>query len=138
MEAESFRARGHPFVRSTHPTTLEITKDPEITPRADCIVAVSADKGAAGLGDSIRRAIHEGAEVYLLLEVGDQLFRITGMGHPDLPLTHPRDMVFRKSNYICPRTVFVSADKASIDLPRRFVKLLRNPLSQVAVTIGTT
>ena len=129
---------GHPFVRSTHPTTLEITKDPEITPRADCIIAVSSEKGAAELGDAMKGAIHEGAEMYLLLEVGDQSARITGRGHPDLPLAHPRDMVFRKSDYICPRTVFISADKASVDLPRSLVSLLRRPLSRVDVTIGTT
>ena len=42
---EFITAFGHKNVRATHRTTLEITKDEELSVRGDCIVAVAADKG---------------------------------------------------------------------------------------------
>ncbi|HIG98004.1 TPA: DUF371 domain-containing protein, partial [Candidatus Woesearchaeota archaeon] len=38
-----FTAHGHPNILATHRTTLEITKDSELTTRGNCVVAVAAD-----------------------------------------------------------------------------------------------
>lgn len=74
--------------------------------------------------------------MYLLLEVGDVAEEIRGFGHPDLELSDPDEMVFRKSEFISPRTVFVRADRSASDLPREFVEMLRNR-SEVHVTLGS-
>ena len=54
-------------------------------------------------------------------------FIIEGNGHQDLVLTHKEDIVIRKSDFICPRTLAIKCDKASDLLPRSMITLLRNP-----------
>ena len=43
-----------------------------------------------------------------------------------LDLTHPTDMVARKSSFISDRTFMLNADNAAIDIPQRMVKILQN------------
>ncbi len=63
----------------------------------------------------------------LVLKAGEMSERIIGFGHPDLSLEDTEDMVFRKSDYICPRTVLIGVDKAARDLDRSFVRILQDP-----------
>jgi hypothetical protein len=132
---ERITARGHPMIKATHPTTLMITKDREVGPRGDCIVAVAADKAAVDLGGIVKKSIKAGRRVKITFKVGDALFVVKGSGHPDLTFSSKTDIVVRKSTYTCGRTLAIGADKAAADLPREFVSLLRDPLSKVQVFI---
>ncbi len=132
---ESVTAKGHPLVKATHPTTLMITSDCEIGPHGDCIVAVAADKGAADLSSRLKRAIREGRGVKVTFKVGDAVAVVRAWGHGGLALSNTRDMVIRKSSFVCGRTLAVKADKAAIDLPRDFVGRLRGPSAKVQITI---
>ena len=51
---------------------------------------------------------------------------ITGYGHHDLTLTHPTDIVCRKSTFICPRTLMIKSNKAAADLNRDLINDLSN------------
>jgi hypothetical protein len=132
---DRFTARGHPLITSLHGSTLEITKDPEVGPKGNCIIAVSSSRGCRDLSEGVKRAIWEGSEMYLLLKIGDVAEEIRGFGHPDLELSHPDEMVFRKSEFISPRTVLIRSDRSASDLSREFVEMLRNR-SEVQVTLG--
>ena len=132
---ELITARGHQMIKATHPTTLMITKDREVGPRGDCIVAVAADKAVADLDRTFKKSIKAGGPVKITFKVGDVLVVARGSGHPDLTLSNKTDIVVRKSAYTCGRTVAIGADKAAADLPRDFVSRLRNPLSDVQVSI---
>ena len=127
MEAScEFKAWGHPNVRATHPSTLEITRETRLTPRGDCIVAVAAELAALTLPSNVKKLIRrENSTVILELKVGGETFKIKGCGSPRLRLTHPTDLVARRSGYTCPRTLMVHADKASADLPRKMVESLQ-------------
>ena len=71
-----FRAWGHPNIRATHPTTLEVTREPHLTLRGDCIVAVKAELAALSLPQTLKRLIQrEGSTVILELEVGGERFQ---------------------------------------------------------------
>ena len=94
-------SKGHRNVTSHHKSTFEITKDEEIGPTADCIVGVDMDT-----------------------ENGHD--EITGFGHEDLTLTHPTDIVIRKSDYVCSRTLMIGADKAAKDLDGDLIDDLKN------------
>ncbi len=59
--------------------------------------------------------------------VNDHVFKVKGKGHKDLILSDPNDIVIRKSNYVCPRTLAVNCDKASDSIPRKLIKILQNP-----------
>jgi len=119
-----------------HRTTIMLTTDHELTLRGDCIAAVFSEKGLGGINPNLRNtAKNEKARITLKLEIGDQSLEVNGKGHPDLTWEDPADMVARKSEYICPRTLMIKADLASFDVPRGFVDQLKNDLQQVSVTI---
>ncbi|MEA1904785.1 MAG: DUF371 domain-containing protein [Candidatus Hadarchaeota archaeon] len=131
------RARGHPEVTATHPTTLMITRDEEIGPRADCVLAVGADKSVTDLQDTIKRAIKSGHQIEVTIEAGGLKEVIRGRGYGDLTLSDTTDIVIRKSSFICGRTLMIGADKAAIDLRREFVERLRDAKAEVLVKIKT-
>lgn len=70
-----------------------------------------------------------------MINVGDYEFVVEGQGNSDLILTHTEDMVIRKSNFICPRTLAIKCDKSSDLLPREMVRLLQNPKTKGIFTI---
>ncbi len=117
---------GHKNVRATHRTTIEITTHESLTPRGDCIVGVASDVGCFGLPYNIRRALQsDSSKVRILFTVGDDLFAVYGRGSSELTLTHPQDIVLRKSDFVCPRTLVIGCDAASIDMPRHMVQSLQ-------------
>jgi len=120
--------RGHPMVRSTHPTTIEVTTEDHLTPRGDCIVGVGASAGCAQLDAHIKdRLRRKSAGVTLSIVVGPHRFKFRAEGDPRLELSHPGDIVIRKSDFISDRTIAVHADAAARDIPREMARLLRNP-----------
>ncbi len=133
---EVIKAYGHTNIRATHRSTLEITKEESLTPRGDCIIAVKADKGLYELSDEFKRVVgREGSKIKLIIEVEGLKEEITGFGSPKLTLSHPTDIVCRKSSYTCDRTLMIKANKAAIDIDRKIVKKLKNPNVQVKITL---
>ena len=129
-------AWGHPNVLATHRTTLEFTKEEHLSSRGDCIVAVKAEKGPLELGAAFREAVRvEGSAIELVLEVEKLKEVISGFGSPQLTLSHVTDFVVRKSQYVCPRTLMIRADKAACDLSRQMVALLRRPDTSCKITL---
>lgn len=122
---EVITAKGHSNITARHGTTIEITRDKEMGIKADCIVGVKADKGLSQLSEEFKRAARNNdARIMVTLEANGLREVITGWGHEGLTFEDEDDMVIRKSEFICPRTLMVRADKASKDLDRRFVKSL--------------
>lgn len=133
---EVLTARGHPNISAKHKSTFEVTKDSHVTPRGDCIVAVSASKASADLNPEFKRLLRtEGAKLVFTLKVGGFTWTVRGYGSKLLMLTDERSMVFRRSRYICPRTVMIRADKAAKDLPREVVEVLRRAETTVLITL---
>ena len=133
---ETFTAWGHPNVRSTHRTTLMTTTDDHLSTRGDCIVAVSAEKGVRDLDPRTKEAIRsESSKVRLLIEIEGRTFITEGWGDPKLSLSHPSDMVIRKSGYICDRTLMIRADNAACDIDDSMIELLRKANCQISLTI---
>ena len=133
---EKIRAYGHENVRSTHETTFEITKEKSLTERGDCIIAIGATKGVRELSLGFREAVkRKAAQITIAVEAGGVKEAIKARGTPRLLLTHPTDLVVRKSDYVCGRTIAVGADKAAIDFSRELVEKLKNPLQKVTITL---
>ena len=127
---------GHENIRSNHQKTIEITKDSNLTPRGDCIVGVNANSSCADLPEELKNKLkNTESKVTFSIKVGDDDFVIQGKGHPDLILTHTEDIVIRKSDFICPRTLAVKCDKASNLLPRNMVTRLQDPKTIGVFTI---
>jgi|TARA_B100000959_G_scaffold275011_1_gene327739 hypothetical protein len=127
---------GHKNIRSNHQKTLEITKESHLTTQGDCIVGVNASSSCSDLPQELKNKLKsENTLVIFTIKVDDQEFTIKGKGHPELTLTHLNDIVIRKSNFVCPRTLSVNCDKASDLLPREMVTLLQNPKTKGTFTI---
>ena len=118
---------GHPNIRSLHAKTLEITKDEHLTPKGDCIIGVKANKACADLDESFKHRVKSNSSVVRIeIMVGDESFLILGMGDERLSMLNAYDIVIRKTNFVCPRTMSVLCDKASSDLPRKLVSMLQD------------
>lgn len=134
--AEIIHARGHPNVTSMNRTTFEVTKETHLTKRGDCIIAVSSDKGASDLSPEFKKAMqNKTARITIQTEAGGEAEVVNAWGSPLLSFTHRTDMVVRKSDYICGRTLAIRADKAAKDLPRSLVEKLRNSHQKVKITL---
>jgi uncharacterized protein len=118
---------GHSNVQSLHAKTLEITKDDYLTPRGDCIIGIRADKSCADLDEALKDRLRRSlAIVRIEVIVGTESILITGKGDERLKLLSSHDIVIRKTNYVCPRTMSVRTDKAALEMPRKMVKLLQD------------
>jgi uncharacterized protein len=123
---ELIRCRGHPLVSSRHPTTFEVTKDEHLTAAGDCIVGVGADRGAADLPGAFRKALaQEGAVLVTTLRCDGLEVEVRSEGHPGLVLDHPTDLVWRRSEHVCGRTIGIRSDYVARTLPRELVDRLR-------------
>lgn len=133
---EVIHAFGHPNIRSSHPTTIMITKERQVTQRGDCVVAVDADKSVADLSTEFKAAMRQpNAKLTIELEVDGLVGQINAYGSPELTLNHPNDLVIRKSEFTSDRTLAVNADKSSSDLSRVVVEKLKNPKQPVTLTL---
>ena len=133
---EIIHAHGHENVLSTNKTTFEITRASHLTKQGDCIIAVGSDTGAKDLSLRFRKiAQSERARIKITLEVDGEVEAINACGSHHLSFTHPTDLVVRKSDYVCGRTLAIRADKAAKDFSRTFVEKLRNPKQRVKITL---
>ncbi len=129
-------AYGHENIQATHESTLEITKETQVSKKGDCIIAVSANKAVTDLSPEFKENLRlETRKMTMLIEAGELVDVVNAFGSPRLILTDLTDMVVRKSSYICNRTLAIQADKAAFDLSRKLVQKLRNPKQKVKITL---
>jgi len=118
------------MVKSLHPTTIEVTTDERLTEKGDCIVGVGATKGCGQLSETLKTALRSNqARVLIRILVDEESFEVAAEGDMELQLSHPHDIVIRKSRFISDRTLAVGASAAARDIPRSIVSMLRNPMS---------
>jgi len=133
---ETVDANGHENIRSTHRITFEITKESTLTKRGDCVIAVGATKGAKDLSSEFKEAMKiEDVHVTVTIEAGEIQEVVKARGSPQLLFTHPTDMVVRKSNYICGRTIAIKANKAARDISRKLIEKIQNPDQKIKITL---
>lgn len=127
---------GHRNIRCLHNNTIEITKAVSLSTRGDCIAGVSASKACNDFDKEFKARFSEsGRRVNLEIKVDEQIFRMHGLTDQRLTLSHNHDIVIRRSNYVCPRTICVLCNKASFDIPRELVLKLQNPATAAELKI---
>lgn len=132
------KTKGHKNVTSLHKSTFEVTKDPEIGPTADCIIGTDMDKSMLNFPNDFKEKIaNSNTKITVILDTENGHDEITGFGHENLTLTHPTDIVCRKSDYTCSRTLMIKADKAACDLDSNLIEDLKNEkLMEVTIKIS--
>lgn len=133
---ELIYARGHRNIKSTHKTTFEFTKDPSLTERGDCILAISANKGVIDLSDEFKDALlNDDANLKIIVEAGGKEDSALAKGSRLLSLKDINDMVIRKGNFICDRTLAINSNKAAIDFDRKLIEILKDPRTKVRIKL---
>jgi len=129
-------AKGHRNILAVHPTTLEFTRKNDLSRRGDCVVAVSADKAMLELKAEFKERLRrDNAKLTILIEAGGIAEKVCASGSAHLALEDPVEMVVRKSDYSCRRTLAIKADKAAADLSRDLIENLKNPTQQVKIML---
>ncbi|MFX1321220.1 MAG: DUF371 domain-containing protein [Promethearchaeota archaeon] len=126
-------AYGHENILCSHKTTIEFTKDKNLTKKGNCIIGINASKACYDLDPKLKEAIINEKKVKVILEVDNIKDYFYGFGHKNLRLLNQKDMVFRKSNYICDRTVLISCTKSSNDLKQELIEALKHPGKEISI-----
>ena len=127
---------GHENITSLHTKTIEITKESRLTRNGDCIVGVNASCGCKEIPQDMKKKLQDPkTSVKFSINVDNYCFQVRGRGHKDLILSHPDDIVLRKSTFVCPRTLAVKCDKASDSIPAEMIRLLQNPKTRGTLEI---
>jgi len=126
MEAQEFlRCRGHPLVLGTHPATFEVTREDHLTKNGTCIIGIAADKGCAGLSPAFKNIIaRDDAVLTTRLECGGVVVEVTSRGSARMTLDHPTDIVWRRSTFVCGRTIGILSDTVAKTLPAGLIRNL--------------
>jgi hypothetical protein len=132
---EKFVAKGHENIKATHRSTIEITKEEHVTPRGDCIIAVSSEKALTDLDPMLKDKIRSGWYVATIFKSDDIIDHVIGRGDPRLTLRDPVRIIIRKSDFIDDKTLMIRSDKAAIDLDRRLVSRLKDRRSILEIEI---
>ncbi|MCP8322731.1 MAG: DUF371 domain-containing protein [Candidatus Methylarchaceae archaeon HK02M2] len=129
---------GHPLIKATHKTTFEITKDTDLSKSGDCIIGIKANKSCIDINEKLKKRIKQiDVPIKITIYVGKHVFIVNALGHPSLMLNDDKDIVVRKSNYVCPRTLAICSTRAAEDLPRYMVRLLRKKETKGKMIITT-
>jgi len=125
-----FTAYGHKNLLATHETTLEFTKDKELTRDGDCIVGVNSDFSL----DELKKVIEENKKIKISIEVDELKEEIICEVNKDF--NDDKEIVIRKTDFVSKRTLGINANKSASELSRELVDKLKNPEQKIVVRIG--
>ena len=130
---ETITAKGHPLVRCTHTTTIELTKDTYLTKNGTCILGIDASKACYDLNPLLKKKITSGEKINVIIKVGDTADSFYGYGNKNLTHLNKKDIVFRKSDFVCDRTILIKCSKSSSELNRNIIKKLTNSKERFSI-----
>lgn len=133
---EEITAYGHKNIICSHKSTIELTKADYLTKKGTCILGINCSKACADISSDLKDLIHRGKKVNVLIKVDDVEDQFYGFGDPNLTLLDEKDMVFRKSNFICSRTILIKCSKASNELNQKLIDKLKIPEKKITVTFS--
>ena len=123
-----FTAHGHKNILATHKTTIEFTKDKDLTKDGNCIVGVSANFNLEEI-----KPLLKSDRIKITIKAGDSKEEI--IAKPNKDFNSEKEMVIRFGDFLSNRTLATSADKSAKYLDRRLIEKLKNPKQKIVVVI---
>lgn len=126
VAAVTLRCRGHPNIRATHPKTIELTSDDDLSASGTCIVGVSChydEEALLALRGSVRVTLSCGGFSDTLTARVNPLYR------GDDPI------ILRRSAEAGPRALCIGASKGAARLDRDLVAALARADAELVVTL---
>jgi hypothetical protein len=132
---EHIEAQGHQNILCTHSSTIELTKDLTLTLNGDCILGINSAKACADLSKSLIEYIQKGGKVLVEIKCEGIIDTFYGFGHKDLSLSHTNDIVFRKSDYKCNRTILINCTKSAYEIDRKLIEKLVHKQAKLQIVL---
>jgi len=130
---DTISAYGHKNIVCSHSTTIEITKEKSLTKKGNCIIGINASKGCYDLNFDLKKHIQDGNKIKVTFKLENLQDSFFGFGNKDLGLLDKNDMVFRKSNFVCDRTVLINCTKSSNNIKRELIEKLKDPRKKLSI-----
>ena len=118
-----FHAYGHPNILATHKTTLEFTKESELSLKGDCIVGVKADFDL----DEIKKIIDKSKnkKIKILIETEDKKINEIIEAELNQNFSDDNEIVIRKTDFASQRTLAIRSNKAAFELKMELIDYLK-------------
>lgn len=129
-----FHAYGHENIRGTHASTLEFTKDAELSLNGDCIVGVSADFDSAKLREFIKEKKKKGDFSLTITMVVGKTEEVVE-GKLNALFNDKHEIVLRRTDFSSGRTLMLRADKGAAQLSKDLLKAMRTPRREMNITL---
>ena len=123
-----FTAHGHKNILATHKTTIEFTKDKDLTKDGNCIVGVGANFNSEEI-----KPLLKSDRIKITIKAGDSKEEI--IAKPNKGFNSEKEMVIRFGDFLSARTLAINADKSAKYLDRRLIEKLKNPEQKIVVVI---
>ena len=133
----TFYAFGHPNIQATHKTTLEFTKDKDISLKGDCIVGVNADFKLDKLRKFIKKSNNKKISIIIQTISKNKKIKETIFAEINPEFSDNKEFVIRKTDFVSERTFAIRADKAAFELSRNLIEFLREKENKISVLIET-
>lgn len=131
----SFTCFGHENITARHKTTLEFTKDKELSLNGDCIVGVRADFDIRGVRNFIEKLNKNNITIIIETDTNNKkiIEKINAEINPDF--NSGKEMVIRKTDFISERTFAIKADRAAFELNTELIGFLKAKENGIKVRI---
>lgn len=127
-----FTAKGHKNLLATHRSTLEFTKDKDLTLQGDCIIGVSADFNSVELTEFVKN----NKKFLMKITLGDFNVELIAESNPNYSDTE--ELVIRLGDFVSERTLGINASLSAGMLPRHMVQEMKSPNAIIKVTLHET
>lgn len=140
----TFHACGHRNIQSSHRTTLEFTKDPDLTILGDCIIGVKADFDLEKLKEFIKDSKDsKDRKVKLTLKadktavsIGDGVIEDDVIFNLNPGFDDEKELVIRMGHFASKRTLGINANKSSGMLKRELKEKLKDPKTRLIACLS--
>lgn len=132
------KAYGHENITAKHKTTLEFTKDKNLSLNGDCIVGVNADFDLLSLKKFIKKLKDNQVTIVIKTIPSNKnqktIFeKIKAEINPDFNSND--ELVIRKTGFISERTFAIKADKAAFELKKQLTLFLKKKNCEISIVI---
>jgi hypothetical protein len=95
-----------------------VTREAHLTKKGNCIIGISADKSCNSLSAEFKRVLtHDDAVLITSLSCDGKTIEVKSRGSSQFTFDHPTDMVWRRSSFVCGRTIGIMSDHVAATLP---------------------
>ena len=130
-----FHAYGHPNILGTHKTTLEFTKDSELSLKGDCIIGVKADFDLRKLKNLVEK--NKNGKIKITIETEGKKISETINAELNSGFNDEKEIVIRKADFVSQRTLAMRSNKAAFELRRDLIGFLKINANKITVILQT-